>query len=91
MLSAVFGIFVFWQLQTLTLTQFINVEKITAMQIILNASQSNRLTETPVTSSSVNALTDSKFTVATDQLKCTYSKNITIYIDAFEEVTSRYL
>ena len=91
MLSAVFGIFVFWQLQTLKLTQFINVEKITAMQIILNASQSNRLTETSVTSSSVNALTDSQFTVATDQSKCTYSKNITIYIDAFEEVTSRYL
>ena len=56
------------------------------MQVILNASQSNRLTETSVTSSSVNTLP--QFTLATAQSKCTYSNDITIYIDAFEEVAN---
>ena len=88
MLSVVFGVFVFWQLQTLKLTKFIHVEKIAAFQIIPNALKSP---ESPVTSSSVNTLTGSEYTVETTQSKCTYSKNITIYMDAFKEVTNKYL
>ena len=88
-----FGAFVFWQLKTVELTKFINVERITALQIFLNASQSNGSTETPTTISSINTFTDSvsEHTVASAQPQCTYSKNITIYVDAFEEITRLYL
>ena len=90
MLSAVFGIFIFWQLRTVKNGNFINVEKPAALQIILNASLSSRLIETAITNSRVNSLANSEYSVEIAQTKCTYSNNITVYMDAFIEVTKRY-
>ena len=89
-LIALFGIFIFWQLQTVQLTKFIDVEKTTALQIILNASQSNRLIETALANSKANNFANSENTITTAQTQCTYNKNITVYMDAFKEVTKRY-
>ena len=37
-----------------------------------------------------NALANSEYTIEFAQTKCTYSKNITVYMDAFVEVTKKY-
>ena len=82
--------FILWKLQTLEFTKFINVQKPADLQIILNASRSSRLIGAAIANSRVNALDNSEYSVETAQTKCTYSKNITVYMDAFVEVTKRY-
>ena len=79
-----FGIFIFLHLNYI---MFINVEKTASLQMILQLSRPN---ETAVTNSAINALANSEYTVATAQTKCTYNKNITVYMDAFERIVKRY-
>ena len=84
--------FILWQLQPTTqkFTKFINVQKPADLQIILSPSRSSRLMVTAIANSGVDALDNSEYAVETAQTKCTYSKNITVYMDAFVEVTKRY-
>ena len=82
--------FILWQLQILNFAKFINVQNPADLQTTLNASRSSRLMVTAIANSGVDALDNSEFTVESPQTKCTYSKNIAVYMDAFVEVTKRY-
>ena len=98
-LLAVSWLFVYLHLQIPMLIKSVDIRNTTTYQVIyVHVTQASSVSKIPVTNSTltVNASTvlqtavTTQVTMATPHSKCTYNKDITVYMDAFKEVSQYY-